>query len=188
MEEKIDLRIQKTHRALLGALRELLSEKSFDEISVSELCDRAQTRRATFYKHFADKTELLAYMIQELQRTYNARNATGAEQMDPVAGPVRIFRSLLDFLEENQGMVRTILNSNGKTVVLGVLNEQLERDMKQHFRTAAQAGSNPGQNPELLAVLYSGAVINCAQWWLTRGSRMTKEQVVDQFALLVQRL
>lgn len=34
-------------------------------------------------------------------------------------------------------MVRTILNSNGKTVVLGVLNEQLERDMKQHFRTAA---------------------------------------------------
>ena len=41
MEEKIDLRIQKTHRALPGALRELLSEKSFDEISVSELCDRA---------------------------------------------------------------------------------------------------------------------------------------------------
>ena len=81
-------------------------------------------------------------------------------------------------------MVRTILNSNGKTVVLGVLNEQLGRDMKQHFRTAAQAGANP----ELLAVLYSGAVINCAQWWLTRGSRMTKEQVVDQFALLVQRL
>lgn len=188
MEEKIDLRIQKTHRALLGALRELLSEKSFDEISVSELCDRAQTRRATFYKHFADKTELLAYMIQELQRAYNARIATDTEQMDPVAGPVRIFRSLLDFLEENQGMVRTILNSNGKTVVLGVLNEQLERDMKQHFRTAAQAGAIPGQNPELLAVLYSGAVINCAQWWLTRGSRMTKEQVVDQFALLVQRL
>lgn len=85
-------------------------------------------------------------------------------------------------------MVRTILNSNGKTVVLGVLNEQLERDMKQHFRTAAQAGANPRQDPELLAVLYSGAVINCAQWWLTRGSRMTKEQVVDQFALLVQRL
>lgn len=37
-------------------------------------------------------------------------------------------------------MVRTILNSNGKTVVLGVLNEQLEWDMKQHFLTAAQAG------------------------------------------------
>lgn len=187
MEEKIDLRIQKTHRALLRALRELLSEKSFDDISVSELCDRAQTRRATFYKHFGDKTELLAYMIQQLQREYNARNQASFDSTDPGAGPVQIFRSLLDFLEENRGMVRTILNSNGKTVVVNVLNEQLEQDMKRHFRAAVQSGAVPVANPELLAVLYSGAVINCAQWWLTRGGRMTKEQIVEQFSLLVQR-
>lgn len=187
MEEKIDLRIQKTHRALLQALRELLSEKSFDDISVSELCDRAQTRRATFYKHFGDKTELLAYMIQELQREYNAQNEASFDDPDPGAGPVRIFRFLLDFLEENKGMVRTILNSNGKTVVLNVLNEQLEQDMKYHFRDVVQAGAAPDANPELLAVLYSGAVINCAQWWLTKGGRMTKEQIVQQFSLLVQR-
>lgn len=186
MEEKIDLRIQKTHRALLQALRELLSEKSFDEISVSELCDRAQTRRATFYKHFGDKTELLAYMIQELQRAYNARNAAADDGQDPRAALVRIFCDLLDFLDENRAMVRTILNSNGKNVVLDVLGEQLERDLKSHFRAAARAGTATGQDPELLAVLYSGAVINCAQWWLTKGSRMSKEQVVEQFALLLQ--
>lgn len=182
MEEKIDLRIRKTHRALLEALRELLGEKSFDEISVSELCDRAQTRRATFYKHFADKTELLAYMIQELQREYNERNEEA-----PGAGPVKIFSSLLDFLEENQGMVRTILNSNGKNVVLDVLSEQLERDMKWHFQAAARAGTAPDADPELLAVLYSGAVIHGAQWWLTKGSRLSREEMVDQFARLLPR-
>lgn len=171
----------------MGALRELLSEKSFDEISVSELCDRAQTRRATFYKHFGDKTELLAYMIQELQRAYNARNEPSFEGDNPGAGLVRIFCSLLDFLDENRGMVRTILNSNGKAVVLNVLGEQLERDLKLHFRAAGRAGAAPGQDPELLAVLYSGAVINCAQWWLTKGSRMPKEEVAHQFALLIQR-
>ena len=187
MEEKIDLRIQKTHKALLQALRELLSEKSFDEISVSELCDRAQTRRATFYKHFGDKTELLAYMIQELQREYNARNEAAADSADPGAGLVRIFCYLLDFLDENRGMVRTILNSNGRNVVLDVLGEQLERDLKSHFRAAARAGTASGPDPELLAVLYSGAVINCAQWWLTKGGRMTKEEVVQQFALLMPR-
>lgn len=188
MEEKIDLRIQKTHKALLGALRELLSEKSFDEISVSELCDRAQTRRATFYKHFADKTELLAYMIQELQREYNARTEAAADEVDLGTGLVQIFCYLLDFLDENRGMVRTILNSNGKNVVLDVLGEQLERDLKSHFRAAARTLAAPGPDPELLAVLYSGAVISCAQWWLTKGGRMTKEQMVQQFAMLVQRL
>lgn len=188
MEEKVDLRIQKTHRALLGALRELLSEKSFDEISVSELCDRAQTRRATFYKHFGDKTELLAYMIQELQREYNARTEATADGTDPAAGLTRIFCYMLDFLDENRGMVRTILNSNGKNVVLDVLGEQLERDLKNHLRSAVPSGAEPGPDPEFLAALYSGGVIHVAQWWLTKGSRMSKEQVVQQFSMLVQRL
>lgn len=71
-------------------------------------------------------------------------------------------------------------------MVLSVLNEQLERDMKGHFRAFARAKAGQDTDPELLAVLYSGAVINCAQWWLTKGGRMTKEQVVQQFAALVR--
>ena len=187
MEQKIDLRIQKTHNALLGALRELLSEKSFDEISVSELCDRAQTRRATFYKHFGDKSELLAYMIRELQREYNTRAQLAFDPGNPGAGLTHIFASLMDFLDENKGMVRTILNSNGKNIVLDILGEQLELDLKEHFRGAGRTEGGEQVSPEMMAVLYSGAVINCAQWWLTKGGRIPKERVVQQFAWLMQR-
>ena len=35
---------------------------------MTELCEKAVIRKATFYKHFGDKTELLVYMIQEIQR------------------------------------------------------------------------------------------------------------------------
>ena len=174
-------------RDRLQALKELLGEKSFDEISVSEICDRAQTRRATFYKHFGDKTELLAYMIQELQREYNGRTEDAFGGKEPYTGLVQIFCYLLDFLDENRSMVRTILNSNGKNVVLDVLEEQLERDLKQHFRASTLGNTSSGADLEFLAVLYSGAIINCARWWLTRGSRMSKERVVEQFSMLVRR-
>lgn len=60
MEEKVDFRVKKTRKALLQALRALLSEKSFDDITVTELCERAEIRRVTFYSHFGGKEELFS--------------------------------------------------------------------------------------------------------------------------------
>lgn len=61
MEKKLDLRVQKTRSALLNALYDLMSQKSLDDITVTKICEKAVIRKATFYKHFSDKTELLFY-------------------------------------------------------------------------------------------------------------------------------
>lgn len=44
----------------------LLSEKSFEEITVGQLCEAAQYPRATFYNYFDDKYDLLGYCWQTL--------------------------------------------------------------------------------------------------------------------------
>ena len=77
MEKPLDLRVLKTRKALTAALYSLLCEKSMDNITVTELCERAVVRKATFYKHFGDKNELLTYMIQELQRLALEENTIG---------------------------------------------------------------------------------------------------------------
>ena len=64
MKEKTDLRIIKTHKALCEAFAELLETKSFEDITVNELCDKALVRRPTFYKHFADKYDFFAYYVR----------------------------------------------------------------------------------------------------------------------------
>ena len=61
-----DLRIQRTHRLLLSALVDLLSEKSFSDLRVKDICERAGVHRSTFYTHFEDKSHLLLFGIQEL--------------------------------------------------------------------------------------------------------------------------
>ncbi|MCI9175695.1 MAG: TetR family transcriptional regulator, partial [Lachnospiraceae bacterium] len=63
MEQKLDLRIQKTYLALSRALLKAMGEKPFEDIRVNELCDRAMVRKSTFYKHFGDKYELLAFVV-----------------------------------------------------------------------------------------------------------------------------
>ena len=61
MEEKTDLRIRKTYKALCDAFVTILEKKRFDDLTVNELCDEAMIRRATFYKHFADKYDFFSF-------------------------------------------------------------------------------------------------------------------------------
>ena len=186
MDEKLDLRIKKTHKALIKAMHQLLTEKSFDEISVTELCARAEVRRATFYKHFGDKSELLVYMIQELQKEYNARNEVIFDIQNPKKCMTTIFQYLIDFLDENKVMARTVVKSNAKNIVVDILSEQLIFDLKNHFAAMKQSGETNRFLPEMMAVIFSGVVINCAQWWIANSSRISKDEVIRQFELLIE--
>ena len=49
---------------------------------MTELCEKAVIRKATFYKHFGDKTELLVYMIQEMQWLSEENSAIGVLHSD----------------------------------------------------------------------------------------------------------
>ena len=54
----------------------MMEEMPFEDIKVKELCDRAMIRKSTFYKHFADKYELLAFIVKEVINDYNASGRT----------------------------------------------------------------------------------------------------------------
>ena len=62
--EQLDLRVQKTYKALVEAFERLLLEKEFESISVTEICDAAIIRRPTFYKHFLDKYDFITFFIK----------------------------------------------------------------------------------------------------------------------------
>ncbi|MBI3439910.1 MAG: TetR family transcriptional regulator, partial [Proteobacteria bacterium] len=63
-----DRRIQKTRQLLHDALASLIREKPYDAISVSDVLERANVGRSTFYMHFRDKDELLASGIRAIVR------------------------------------------------------------------------------------------------------------------------
>ena len=61
----LDPRIKRTRQLLHRAFTELLTEKSFEEISVQDIAERSTVNRATFYDHFPDKFALLEDIIAE---------------------------------------------------------------------------------------------------------------------------
>lgn len=59
----LDPRIRRTRQALQDALRQLLAEKSFEEILVADITTAAAVNRATFYDHYADKHALFNALV-----------------------------------------------------------------------------------------------------------------------------
>ncbi len=46
-----------------GTMKKLLAKKSIDKIRVTEICREAEIERPTFYYHFKDKYDLMAWMF-----------------------------------------------------------------------------------------------------------------------------
>jgi len=64
-EKREDPRVTRTRQLLHQAFLELLGEKSFQDITIQDIAERATVNRVTFYAHFQDKFALLEYTIRE---------------------------------------------------------------------------------------------------------------------------
>ncbi len=63
---KADRRAIRSKRLIVEAWRELILEKEYKKISVSDIVERADIGRATFYAHFEDKDHLGRFMFNNL--------------------------------------------------------------------------------------------------------------------------
>lgn len=84
---KIDRRIVRTRDTLGDALVELMQEKTFDEITVQEVLDRAGVGRSTFYAHYRDKDDLFLSDVEDffgLMSTLLTRRGVSVERVAPV--------------------------------------------------------------------------------------------------------
>ena len=62
--DRLDPRVRRTRQLLQDALRRLLEQKGFDNITVQDITEAATLNRATFYAHYPDKFALLEELIR----------------------------------------------------------------------------------------------------------------------------
>ena len=65
MEEKIDLRVMKTRRAIQSAFLKLIQEKPVNKITVTQLAARAEISKGTFYLHYLDLFDLYDQLVKD---------------------------------------------------------------------------------------------------------------------------
>ena len=70
MTKKEDLRIRKTKASLYKSLLQLMEEKTFEDIKITDICKLSLINRSTFYDHFNDKYELLMGLMDLYRRKF----------------------------------------------------------------------------------------------------------------------
>ncbi len=71
MEEvRVDLRTRRTIKAIKGAFSQLVLEKNYSDISITELAKRAEINRKTFYLHYSSLDDLVNDIEREIVETF----------------------------------------------------------------------------------------------------------------------
>ena len=186
-----DLRVRKTKKALNDAFVALLRERSFDQITVNELCDAAGIRRATFYKHFADKFAFLTYYVSTLRDRFDniiwkpAGGATSNYTDYFVAYAMR----LIDFVSENTAIIENLMSSNLLPSLITIVAEQNYRDTRDRLAAACEAGQMKLiASPETVSAMLVGAVSTTVFAWLKTGRERSAETVASEIATFIQRV
>src|SRR5688572_21269164 len=109
-----DRRVLRTRRTLRNALVELILERGWDEVSVQDVCERADVGRSTFYMHFADKEELLFSGFDDLRKEVRAQLAAQGDAGPRVLG---FARGLLEHAHENQRLGRAMFGKRSGQAV-----------------------------------------------------------------------
>lgn len=188
MDKAPDLRIQKTHKALVGAFLELLEQKRFENITVNEICDLAMVRRATFYKHFGDKYEFFTFLVRYTRSEFSGKCPQTAPENPQIEPYVRIIRDTMDFMDENQVLVQSVTQSSVYPILLNIVSEQIALGVREQLRQDAQKGMPLLLSPDLMAQVYTGALISFIRWWLSHREQTSKEEILEQVTRLILKL
>lgn len=99
-----DRRITKTKKNLKKTLIQMLEEIPFEQISITELCRRADISRITFYSHYSDKYALVDEIFEDMVEVgttdYQRRQQENNPMDDLVQGYCNVLDSILDVYYE----------------------------------------------------------------------------------------
>ena len=133
-----DRRVLKTRTALRLALLSLMTEKGWDDVSVQDICDRANIGRSTFYIHFQSKEQLLEAGLSDLSLALRQGLWTSSGHSASTALP--FVRGLIEHVAEQRRLLRAMTGSRSGHVVRMRFREMVFQLMADDLANLVPAG------------------------------------------------
>jgi AcrR family transcriptional regulator len=175
-----DRRSLRSQQALIDALVDLMTVKTYDSISIKEIVDKANVGRSTFYAHYQTKDDLvkagferiLDEMLHQIVLSKDAQNLTVDTTLlfQHAAGHYHLYKTLM------WGSGFEILTKDE----LVILSEKLQQRLSQFF---------PDENKisvplNVLSNSFSGNLLILLKWWLDNKMPYSPEEMNKFFQIL----
>lgn len=178
---KKDLRVVKTKNTLYSTLIDLMKEKKFEEIKVSDICDHALINRSTFYSHYADKYELLADYINDLKQSLLFELEKNKNTLNTKEYYLEMIKLFLNHIDEKREIYLSTVINNHNSILMDIVYDVLVHDISSSLKREEE-----NQIPsDILAKFYLGAVVSVGMEWLKNRKQYTKEEMLHYFDILI---
>jgi AcrR family transcriptional regulator len=169
-------------KLLQTALIELTEEEGFDRVTVGRLTERAMVSRASFYRHYRDKFDLVEQIFDD---AVNALIGTMTADDEPVTERLVAF---FEHIARHDRMYGALLGRTGSqwfanrmraTMAEIVVRHLVDEPIGSNGHRGAAVGRPAGAlMPTLLASLY----VQTVTWWLENDQQTSPRELAEQFA------
>ncbi len=169
---------QTTKRALAASLKKLLTQKSLDKITVTDITDDCQVNRQTFYYHFQDIYALVDWIfLTEATEAIDGQKTYETWQQG--------FLHVFDYVLSNRVLVVNVYHSVSRDqlerylydvtydLLIGVVEEQ------------AQGMAVREEDKRFIADFYKFAFVGLLLDWIRRGMKDEPSAVVERLSVLI---
>ena len=144
-KKQVNRQAVRSRRMLQEALVELLREKPYQKISITDITERADLARPTFYAHFDTKDDLLLSYVDDIfDQLFSELQSHAARAFPDSSTDIEMNARLFRLWQENGEILRLIRTANIDALILNRLREY-------HLKTYYQviAPKMPQLNPVL---------------------------------------
>jgi AcrR family transcriptional regulator len=175
MSDRQDRRSQRTRHLLSAAFVGLLKEKGYNAITISDIIERADIGRSTFYSHYRDKDDLF---VNELDRVIELLSHRIPNQEDMLFFPsLGLFRHV----GEEYELYKALLWTPGIDLLIKHLQTSLSHRIEQGLQ---KSGSDFDVSLPILAGFIAGSFLNLLKWWLENKMVYSAEEMDSIFKKL----
>lgn len=167
-------------RLLSDGLYSLVLTKSFDKITIKQICDKIGVIRGTFYNHFMDKYEALEYLTKKLlfedfeqPIDLNHYRELYVHMIHVIDGHQEFFSRA--FTIEGQNSFESMLET-----ILGEVSLELVKEFEIDF-------SKQPVTREYLANYISSSLVYILKEWICHGYHRTVNEVITICDLLIDK-
>lgn len=183
----MDLRVQKTYKALKDSFTELLTEMRYEDITIGALCDRAMIRRTTFYKHFSDKNDFFQFYLEQIQKDFIDGFHELPEGSTMVDSEIEMVDYTMSYLIEHEKIVNSILEGSALDDLVWICTDFLAEKLEEAIEADEEMSAIIGSSSHSLSLFISGGISKLVICWWTDGHTDEGREEIHEMIRLIDR-
>lgn len=171
-EETMDKRVYKTLTKIEKSMVTLLNVKSYDDISIKDICDESGISRGTFYQHYRDKDDFL-FQYQKAMMKKGKRRLTQIQFEERR----QFFEHALNFWINEGELLLLLLRDNGAYIVQQAIKKNLQQNIEVRLVPIMNTQALTNKEKYFLIIFMSNAVFGVLQDWVQRGRKESPKEI-----------